>query len=132
MGDRSNINLVGNTTQGENVGIGNNNIYKGKSGGNILQFRRLVASGITEITTGSSSIIIYVPPDSITGVTWGSIVGTLSGQTDLQNALNLKLDISTYSGDSFGWSNLANGSTVAGCGTVASGGTIECNTFYGE
>ncbi|MFA5391901.1 MAG: hypothetical protein WC331_10830, partial [Candidatus Omnitrophota bacterium] len=30
-----------------------------------------------------------------------------------------------------GWSNLTKGSTVAGCGTVASGGTICRNTFYG-
>jgi hypothetical protein len=30
-----------------------------------------------------------------------------------------------------GWSNLTNGSTVAGCGTVVSGGTIYNNTFYG-
>ena len=30
-----------------------------------------------------------------------------------------------------GWSNLANGSTVMGCNTVASGTTINCNTFYG-
>jgi hypothetical protein len=34
-------------------------------------------------------------------------------------------------GDSLGWSNLSNGSTVAGCGTVASGGTICNNTFFG-
>ena len=31
----------------------------------------------------------------------------------------------------FGWSNLTNGTTVVGCGTVASGGTIVCNTFIG-
>ncbi len=30
-----------------------------------------------------------------------------------------------------GWSNLTKGSTVAGCGTVVSGGTICNNTFYG-
>ena len=29
------------------------------------------------------------------GGTWGSITGTLSNQTDLQNALNLKLNSST-------------------------------------
>jgi len=31
----------------------------------------------------------------------------------------------------FGWSNLAKGSTVAGCGTPASGNTLCNNTFYG-
>lgn len=30
-----------------------------------------------------------------------------------------------------GWSNLTKGTTVAGCGTVVSGGTICQNTFYG-
>jgi len=30
-----------------------------------------------------------------------------------------------------GWSNLLNGSTIIGCGTVLSASTINCNTFYG-
>jgi len=34
-------------------------------------------------------------------------------------------------GSGIGWSNLAAGSTVAGCGTVASGSSICRNTFYG-
>ncbi len=33
-------------------------------------------------------------------------------------------------GSGIGWSNESNGSTVAGCGTIASG-TSTCNTFYG-
>ena len=36
----------------------------------------------------------------------------------------------TGGGSGIGWSNLANGSTVAGCGTIASG-TSRCNTFFG-
>jgi len=35
----------------------------------------------------------------LTGVTWGSITGTLSGQTDLQLALDAKLDNSLYQSD---------------------------------
>ena len=35
----------------------------------------------------------------ITGVTWGDITGTLSGQTDLSNALDNKVDNSVYQGD---------------------------------
>ena len=30
-----------------------------------------------------------------------------------------------------GWSNLANGNTIAGCGTLVSGSSTLCNTFYG-
>jgi len=36
----------------------------------------------------------------------------------------------TGGGDALGWSNLASGSTVAGCGTIASGSSC-CNTIYG-
>ncbi|MFA5207150.1 MAG: hypothetical protein WC428_00470 [Candidatus Paceibacterota bacterium] len=39
--------------------------------------------------------------------------------------------LSTGTGGGIGWSNLTNGSTVAGCGTPVSGGTLFCNTFYG-
>jgi hypothetical protein len=40
------------------------------------------------------------PPSTITSNTWGSIVGTLSSQTDLQDALNLKANLSgpTFTG----------------------------------
>lgn len=40
------------------------------------------------------------PPSTITSNTWGSIVGTLSSQTDLQTALNLKANLSgpTFTG----------------------------------
>jgi len=37
----------------------------------------------------------------------------------------------TGGGGGIGWSNLANGSTIAGCGTVTSGSTICRNTVYG-
>jgi len=57
------------------------------------------ASGITVITQTGDNINIYVPADAITGVTWGSITGTLSGQTDLSNALDSKLDNSVYQAD---------------------------------
>lgn len=47
----------------------------------------------------------YVPIEDlgayVDGVLWGSITGTLSNQTDLQNALNLKVDVAgdTMTGD---------------------------------
>jgi hypothetical protein len=45
MSNRSNINLVGNTTTGQNLGNGDACIYLGKSNGNNLQFRSISATG---------------------------------------------------------------------------------------
>jgi hypothetical protein len=53
------------------------------------------ASGNYELVATSSLGII-----SATAPTWGSIIGTLSDQTDLQNALNLKFTTSAF-GSSF-------------------------------
>jgi len=73
MSNRSNINLVGNTTQGQNVG-GGAGIYKGKNGGNLLQFKSIAATG--------SSITIYQVGDKIliSGSTGG---GSVSGGANL-------------------------------------------------
>ncbi len=56
-------------------------------------------SGITVITQVGDNVNIYVPADAITGVTWGSITGTLSGQTDLWNVLAEKVDSQVYHDD---------------------------------
>lgn len=48
MGNRSNINLVGNTTFGQNIGIGTD-VYKCKNLGNILQYKTLSVTGTTMI-----------------------------------------------------------------------------------
>jgi len=57
-------------------------------------------SGGTTVTTGSTSgvveIVIYSAMPTGTTVAWGDITGTLTNQTDLVNALNLKLDISDF------------------------------------
>jgi len=45
MGNRSSINLVGNTTQGQNLGNGDACLYIGKTNGNTLQFRTISATG---------------------------------------------------------------------------------------
>jgi len=59
-------------------------------------------SGGTQVFTGSTSgtveIIIYSATPTGTTVAWGDITGTLSNQTDLQNALNAKLDITDFNG----------------------------------
>lgn len=46
-------------------------------------------------TTALSSLVFYGGVSSSGGGTWGSITGTLSSQTDLQNALNAKQDTIT-------------------------------------
>jgi hypothetical protein len=74
MLNRSNIDLVGNTTQGQNLG-GGAEIYKCKSGGNNLQYRTILSTG--------SSIQIFQSGDKIliSGATGGGS-GTITGGTN--------------------------------------------------
>ncbi len=67
MENRSNIKLVGNTTQGENVG-GGADVFKCKSGGNLLLFRSIAATG--------SSVQIFQTDDEILIYAEGSASGT--------------------------------------------------------
>jgi len=60
-------------------------------------------SGDYDDLTNKPDLSVYQPVSGmsayLTGVTWGSITGTLSGQTDLSNALDNKVDNSVYQGD---------------------------------
>ena len=67
MSNRSNINLVGNTTSGQNIGTGLG-IFKCKSSGNNLLFKTICGAGSISIITGDT-IIIY--GTSSTGGTGG-------------------------------------------------------------
>jgi len=58
MGNRSNINLVGNTTQGQNVGSGEG-VYKAKSVGNIMQYKSLSVTGTTMAITCDADNIYF-------------------------------------------------------------------------
>jgi len=58
MGNRSNINLVGNTTQGQNVGAGEG-VYKDKILGNTLQFKGLAVTGTTMAITCDADNIYF-------------------------------------------------------------------------
>jgi len=58
MGNRSNINLVGNTTFGENVGSGTG-VYKGKNLGNVLQLKTLSVTGTTMTITSDADNIYF-------------------------------------------------------------------------
>jgi hypothetical protein len=59
---------------------------------------------------GSDNIILQNLLSGMTFTNWGSIGGTISGQTDLQNELNLKLDVSdfnTYTGSTLPWAQVS-------------------------
>jgi len=59
---------------------------------------------------GSDNIILQNLLSGMTFTNWGSIGGTLSGQTDLQNELDLKLDVSdfnTYTGSTLPWTQIS-------------------------
>ena len=70
MGNRSNINLVGNTTFGENVGTGTG-VYKGKNLGNVLQLKTLSVTGTTMTITSDAENIYF---SAATGGGGGTVV----------------------------------------------------------
>ena len=55
----------------------------------------LIAGTNMTITDNGDGSVTFDSTGGIGSVSWGSILGTLSNQTDLQNALNLKADISS-------------------------------------
>jgi len=72
MADRSNINLVGNTTFGQNVGTGEG-VYKGKNLGNILQYKSLQVTGTTmSITSDANNIYFSAATSGGGGITGGT------------------------------------------------------------
>ena len=70
----------------------------GGGGGSIVGWNQIQtstgATKIAEITIDGSTTDVYAPQGGGGGGTWGSITGTLSDQTDLQNALNGKASTS--------------------------------------
>jgi hypothetical protein len=85
MNNRSNINLVGNTTQGQNVGGGDACLFKGKGAGNILQFRTISATG-TSIQLQQIGDVIYIGSE---GGSSGTTYTFNNGLT--KNITNVKL-----------------------------------------
>ena len=55
----------------------------------------LIAGTNMTITDNGDGSVTFDSTGGISSVSWGAILGTLSNQTDLQNALNLKADISS-------------------------------------
>lgn len=67
---RSNINLVGNTTQGQNVGVGEG-VFKDKILGNTLRFKELSVTGTTMIITSDDDNIYFSAATGGGGVSIG-------------------------------------------------------------
>lgn len=80
--------ITGSTNLGTGTTIGN------KSGKNIT-LKSISVGGSLAITGNSENIIIQTTSEGV----WGSITGTLSGQTDLYDALNQKVDYPIYHDD---------------------------------
>jgi hypothetical protein len=70
------------------------------------------------------------PPGS--GGTWGSITGTLSAQTDLQSALNLKADASALSAYALAARLVSAGTGLSGGGSLAADRTLSFDTAWGD
>jgi fibronectin-binding autotransporter adhesin len=84
---------------GTALGTIGQDVFSGKVGRN-LQFKKIRVGSNLSISGNSTNVHITFTGSS-GGGTWGSISGTLSSQTDLQNALNAKLNVSlfnTYTG----------------------------------
>lgn len=71
--------------------------FKGPNPGKIASITNLLAAGTNITITGTGIISDPYTLSAVndTTATWGSITGTLSNQTDLQNALNLKANIAS-------------------------------------
>ena len=75
--------------------IGAGNIITPRVSTNSVQIPSLASSGLCVATNASGTLISSACGTASATTTWGTIIGTLSNQTDLQNALNDKLSTTT-------------------------------------
>lgn len=80
---------------GENIGTGEG-VYKQKTIDNKLQFKTLAVTGNGNISSSGDVVTIAIGGGGTGDVYWGAIDGTLSNQSDLQQALNLKQNLIGY------------------------------------
>ena len=80
---------------GENIGTGEG-VYKQKTIDNKLQFKTLAVTGNGNISSAGDVVTIAIGGGGTGDVYWGAIDGTLSNQSDLQQALNLKQNLIGY------------------------------------
>lgn len=80
---------------GDNLGTAEG-IFANKTANNVLQFKGLAVSGNGNISASNDTITIEIGGGGTGDVYWGAIGGTLSNQSDLQQALNQKQGIIGY------------------------------------
>ncbi len=90
------------------------------------------SNGGLYIKQDSGSTTNWIDLASDTGAVWGSITGTLSNQTDLQNALNLKapLNSPTFTGTIGTPLTVSKALTTDGSGNLAASGTSSTELGY--
>lgn len=98
---------------GENVGTGEG-VYKQKTIDNKLQFKTLAVTGNGNISSSGDVVTIAIGGGGTGDVYWGAIDGTLSNQSDLQQALNLKQNLIGYTPE-----NVSNKVTTVRTSSVA-------------
>ena len=103
---------------GKNIGNAEG-VYAGKTTNNELQFKGIAVSGNGNISASDDTITIEIGGGGTGDVYWGAIDGTLSNQSDLQQALNLKQNLIGYTPE-----NIANKVTTIRDNEVAT------NTSY--
>ncbi len=96
MGNRSNINLVGNTTQGQNIGVGDD-VYKGKALGYTLQFKTLSVTGTTMIITSDDNNIYF---SANTGGGGGTVISGTACRVPVFNTAGDNVEDTTLSFES--------------------------------
>ena len=94
LGGSVTIGGTGVVTSASNVGSGQG-VYQSLSGKD-LRFKSLSAGTNVTITATTDTILISAAGGTGGTSTWGSITGTLSNQTDLQNALDAKTDVTLF------------------------------------
>jgi hypothetical protein len=113
---RSNINLVGNTTFGQNIGTGTG-VYKDKSLGNILQYKTLSVTGTTmSITSDADNIYFSAATGGGSGTITGGANGVSASGTNIVLGGTLTGDTTICGGDTHSLSlgNLVNGEKLLG------------------
>ena len=125
-GDRSNIQLVGNTTQGQNLGTGEGSVFKQKVLGNVLQFRTLREGANIKIMQDGDDIII----SGATGGTGGGDVNSvntglgLSGDTTTGD-VTIRLDNTAVTPGTYGNATNVAQITVDQQGRITSATNVE-------
>lgn len=86
-----------------------------------------------KIGNGSDAwtVLDYYPVSGAGSSTWGSITGTLSNQTDLQNALNAKQNSGSYALTTNNLSDLANAATARTNLGLGNSATLNTGTTAG-